>query len=769
MKPLKGKEGRWALYGGTYSVHTSTYPFLVLYFYAAATLEDIKSALRSTAEHPDRHVVYPPTLSKFIRSNDDVERLTKSTKGVWSTREYLVSFIKNEVQAYLTKIAGLSPRDYIDPRIETPSGVPFKVPNPVLSFLHNPASEESGGRLGIVLAEPGQGKTYMSRFLVSKISELDSGLVPLMVDSSQWQAILEDERSLEKTIAHSFRHFGATIGWLEGHEDEFLRSTLKADIFRIVFDGFDEYILRNRGAVQPMEVLEALAELAATTGTRIVITSRTSFWKTNLPDAEVDAFLKQSGADVFKILPFDHEHAKNYFDRKLDREPARSAMRMYDALSRAGDESFVGRGFVLSLIADLAAEGPESTTRISDVRKPMLWLTKALCQRESLRQQLPLTATDQLDILRTVAVEVAEGATPSNELLEVSIDLTRPTLDAVTLKSTIEKLKSHPLLEYDTHSEKWRFKQEQIRILFLAEQIIRWDANSLKRFVDKARLDPESWQDLGTSLVDMVIKDLDEGQSNARLRELIKSMSSNNSPKAEFANDGSRLAGIVTLTAVERTLPRGSSHSERSALLLHLCGTESVSDLTFSGTIARFDFRAVTFARCRFESVAWANCKFDSATEFIECHFVGGVPLAHCEGFGRVNMLRCRLDPTVEAILNSERVHEGKKLYSSDDLKSDIHSIIQRFIVRGGLGLKYVESSTLTKGTISVSKHRDEVVNMLKSTVLEEHKLPGSTPRIGYKVRTEAVEAVKFFATNNVFTGPLREAYEKLKQRLALV
>ncbi len=91
----------------------------------------------------------------------------------------------------------------------------------------------------------------MSRHLVAVLAGSKVAL-PLMVDSSQWHTLpLEDQLSLPKTITHSFRHFNATIGWLEGHEDEFLRTTLKADIFRIIFDGFDEYILRNRGVVTP--------------------------------------------------------------------------------------------------------------------------------------------------------------------------------------------------------------------------------------------------------------------------------------------------------------------------------------------------------------------------------------------------------------------------------------------------------------------------------------------------------------------------------------
>src|SRR5581483_6794718 len=205
------------------------------------------------------------------------------------------------------------------------SSISIRIPNPLRSFLCAPAPSSLGqsgrGKLAIVLAEPGQGKTYMSRHLVSELARANTGIIPLMVDSSQWQTLsIDDQTSLSKTIAHSFRHFDAPIGWLDGHEEEFLQATLKADIFRIVFDGFDEYILRNRGLVQPIEVLRALAALAGTTGTRIIITSRTSFWYTNLPDAAIEEFINETGSLVYIIQPFDPEQAKHYFTSRLQIE-----------------------------------------------------------------------------------------------------------------------------------------------------------------------------------------------------------------------------------------------------------------------------------------------------------------------------------------------------------------------------------------------------------------------------------------------------------------
>lgn len=769
VAPQKGRDGRWSLYRGSYNVHTSSYPFRVLYLNAAATVDDVKTASREITDTEETHVVYPASLDKLVQRSD-LASLLKKAKGVWTARDYLISFIKEEVQVYSAKIANQAPRDYIDPRVETPSGFPRKIPNPLLSFLRDPQTEGTSGRLGILLAEPGQGKTYMSRYLVSHISDVDKRLVPLMVDSSQWHTMsVEDQRSLAKTIAHSFRHFGAPIGWLEGHEEEFLKATLKADVFRIVFDGFDEYILRNRGAVQPMDVLDALADLANTTGTRIVITSRTSFWNTNLPEAEVDGFTARTGSFIFKILPFDLEHAKNYFKNRLgNQDEVGNATRMYEVL-RPKNEAFIGRGFVLSLLADLAQQGGADVFQGAEAHRPMLWLLEALCQREVLRQQLPFTAEEQMSIFRTFAMEVAEGALPNTELLELSMAVAKSSLDSASIKSTVDKLKSHPLVEKSTSEDTWAFKQEQIRILLLADQIVKWSGDRVQRFIAKSKFDPASWQDLASMIVGIISHEPDEETALNRLQQIIRTMSPERGSDSGYltsGDDGSKLAGVLAISAVERFLPHGKSHQERAKLLLRLCGVESIRDLNFTGTIARYDFCSVTFERCRFERITWANCKFNEETTFRQCQFAGGVPPVHCDNFGSVRLIDCLLDPEAEAVFNRERVREGRRKYSLEDLRSDIDSVIHRFIIKGGIGLKTVESSTLLRGPISGSRYRDEIMDVLKSTVLEEHHISGGLA--GFHVRDDASEAVKFYAANNVFTGALREAFEKLQKRLGL-
>lgn len=772
ISPIKAKENAWSLHRGSHKIHTSSYPFKVLYLHSAATADDLRAAAREINEGENSHVVYPPSLR--TRHTMDFIKLFSKARNVWSTKEYLVSFIKDELQTYLEKLSDQAPQYYIDPRVETPSGFTRKVPNPVLSFLRDTEAESGvgGGRLGILLAEPGQGKTYMSRHLVAKISEVDKGLVPLMVASSQWHAMsIDDQSSLAKTIAHSFRHFGATIGWLDGHEEQFLRATLKADVFRIVFDGFDEYILRSRGTVQPLDILETLAELADTTGARIIITSRTSFWHTNLPEAEVQAFVERTNSLVYKILPFDLEHAKNYFKRRLQTQAqVDQATAIYRQLQSVS-ANLAGRGFVLRLIADLIKRSGLYNSLDVEKTNPLLWLMRALCEREVVRQTLPFTPQEQLEVLRTFAGEMATGETPNTELLELSMGVVKPSLDSDTLHTSIEKFKSHPLLEKVTDEDLWRFQQEQIWIALLADQIVRWPQNKISTFVGKTRLDVGAKHDLGAWIVDIVRREDQAGISLQTLETIISAMT----PAPEVIEDtkerlfdGRRLASVIALLAVEEFLPKGSSHSERTALLLLLCGKDSIRGLTFTSTIARYDFRGVTFYRCKFERTVWANCKFDEYTRFKNCKFEGGVPPVHCEGFGNILLVDCRLDPEAEAIINSARVKLGKKQYSSDDLLSDMQSVINKFIAKGGAELREVDYRRLGRGPISASRYKDEIIEVLSAMILEDHQAGGLT-KIEFGVRKDAIESVKFYATNNVFTGPLKEAFDRLQQRLSLI
>jgi hypothetical protein len=784
LSPSQSQEGSWSFYLGNHKVHESSYPFSALYFHSTATQEDIRNAHR-LVENDVTHVVYPSSLQN--RSSIDLRSHFRRAKGVWTIKEYLVSFIKKEIDTYIQRLSEEKPRFYIDPRVEVPAAFSRKIPNPVLAFLRDRESDPrlGGGRLGVLLAEPGQGKTYMSRYLAARILELDKDLVPLVVNSSQWDTMaLEDQRDLMKTLAHSFKHYGATIGWLHGHEDEFFRVTLKADVFRIVFDGFDEYILRNRGKVVASEVLDGLNELANSTGSRIIITSRTSFWVSSLLDAadegggveelprktaESNKVAREDGSDasVFLILPFDQEHAKNYFRARLDTDRKRElASQTYRELNKISPD-LAGRGFVLSLIARLFKDQDDDDLLQVESLNPLLWLMFALCEREQERQSLPFNSREQVEILTVFASDVAAGEQPDSELLELAMRIVKPSLDPETISATLEKLQSHPLLERVRGVDIWQFRHEQIWVALLATEIVKLSPERVRLIVNKLKIDADLSHDLASRIIDLVKNEHSGTDRIDRLKELIKAMSDYEvitSPSQP--SRGARLGATLALESLDELLPK-SSHLERRKLLQRLCGGELLERLAFSGTVARLDLRGTRFSKCRFERVAWANCQFDKYTTFQECRFEGMASPQYSEGFGYVQFVDCRLDPEAEAVVNIAKVKLGIKPYSVEDLRSDIDCVLRKFIAKGGVGLKSVDARYLVRGQIADSPNKDGVVEILCNTVLEGHQVAGHT-KVEYKVRKHAQDDVKFYATNNILTGVLQKAYESLSQRLML-
>ncbi len=347
----------------------------------------------------------------------------------------------------------------------------------------------------------------------------------------------------------------------------------------------------------------------------------------------------------------------------------------------------------------------------------------------------------------------------TTDLLRVAMTVVRSDFSAETIDSAIDKFRSHPLLEKDRKTEAWTFKQEQVEVLLLADQIVRWDEKMIIAFTSNNRMDGGRRQDIANTIVDLLVSRGPEGKTIEKLGNLCRTIS-------QGSGESGKLAAALALNAVDRLLPQGSTHSNRANLLLSLAGISRISRLNFTGTIARYDFRGVTFDQCRLESVAWANCKFDEKTTFQSCQFTGGVVPAYCEGFGGITLTQCQLDPDASAIFTNAKIKEGKKRYSSEDLSSDVRSVINKFIIKGVAGLKTVTELNLAKGSISASRHREEVIRELLATVLEKHAISGGV--VGYNVRPDAVEAVRFYAANNVFTGQLRTAFDSLIVGLGL-
>jgi len=776
--PSDEDAGQWALHASTVQVGGITSQVNVLYLYADATMEGTRRARQICSKAGNRtpvQVVYADSLLK--KSKTVVQSFEEKANSVLGLTEYFSSFIRTQTENYVGKVRSLDFKNYVDPHVKVADSFARKVPNPALSYLLDPDMTGSRftGTLGVLLGEPGQGKTFMSRYLADACASRKT--IPIYVHSEQWSRMQQDElSSLWKTIVHSFRYFESPIGWIDGAEEQFLRVALRTGLFRIIFDGFDEFVLWNKGTVDAIETMRSLQALSDDTGTRILISSRTSFWESEVEDEE--------GAEarprhLFRIQPFDENNAQRYFFQRFasDNSKGTAALQLFRDLRQKVDSKsmeFVGRGFFLFLIADLVERGFSMDSLSLQGRTVFNWMAEALCERERRRQDLSLTARQQLDAVSNFAEFVVRGEVPSGETLSLVLQGASElsTSEADALVSPNGKLKDHPLLQRDMDNGNWRFVQEQIRYNLLAERLIELCADSgrfseLSNLVTSSYFDLQLQADVAFSIVEQVfeLNDLESGET--KLRQIIWALLSLQKADEVYSShtNASSLATAIALLTTNRMLGKGSAHAERASFLASMFPNAVMKGLFFSGALARFDFSGYDFEDSVFHQVSWANCKFSSDTSFVRCKFVGG-SIAASYDLGLANFGNtCHFDVDAKSIINAEIVRSGRRAYAEDDLRADLNCLIAKFIPKDGLGVKTVEGRSLERGTIGNSINKEKIIDSFKRRILDPYVLSGRSGT-GYRVKEEAKPSFIYFSSNGVYTGLLGGLFDELVARL---
>ena len=766
-EPTISNRDNWQVYSGEFKLPGDRLPFQILYFNSRATSDSITDAHKRLGDAASLHVVYAPSLDE--RTNQHHKLFKSSAKSFQKSTDYLKSFIADELETYSARLKDLNPRFYVDPKILTPIGTPKEIPNPLLNFFTDHLAEKGAARKGqiaVLLAEPGQGKTYMSQYLVIEL--LNKRAIPIYVQSEQWNQLApQDLSSIWRTIVNSFRYFDAPIPWLFAGEEQFVFTFMKSGLSTLVFDGFDEYVLKNKGRVTAREVFDSLKQLSEEAGVAILITSRTSFWDAEMDYSEQE--LIDQRVSQFSIVPFDTGKAAKYFSARFggDTGKALRATNLFGEL-RGQSKGFVGRGFVLNLVADLI-------NRDGDVafegNRPVSWLLEALCEREMVRQQLPLSGKQQISVLKDIASEVAKGVPLTTETIELVIPQHYP-LDESEVRTCVKKLGSHPLMF--RFQGGWTFAQDQVWILLLADNLldkVEQDAIAyLAAFNRESVLDAGQLNDLANSI--LAISEKRAGNAAyldylLRFRNVIERsiLKDTDSRKSQILG---RLYLNIAIRYIDNVLPKGSIQKERTELFLKLLGTKGkLYSLQFYGALANYDFRGVSFEECVFRELRWANCKFDEKTAFLRCAFEGG-QVDYCTGFGSASFIDIRMDSEARALISSEQISQGTKAYTDEDLKSDVRSVLERFSVHGSVGFKPVKNYHLDSGTIRLSPHKNVILSEIKKSILELKGGSGGDSEGTFTIRDEAKEDARFFISNNMFTGELSDLFEKLKKKIGV-
>ncbi len=767
--PLQ-RQPQWDLYRARHTIQRQQYDYRVLYLKAAASTADLREAHKAALGNMRQtDVVYAPSLateSKLLRELFNKPTSTGTWRAFHDSAEYLRLFLEQDLDQYARHLGETIPEPpfYVEPIIESPAGAKGRW-DTVLNFLVSPkgVGEQEGQRLGVVVAEAGQGKTYHAWYMVSRLVRewrAQGKRLPIYIDSRQWGQLSKDDlASLAKTILHSFRYFRAPIAWVEGHEEEFLRTTLKLGLFTLIFDGLDEYVLWN-GRVTAVEAATNLADMASSTTARIVATSRTSFWATEVASGGASI---EDRVFVYKLKAFNPDLARNYFKKRLSATGADRAAGVFKELFDR-DEAMAGRGFVLHLVADLFKDSDKAIESSGRPQENVVeWSMGALCERERERQTLPLTAEQQLGMLRELAAVDASKHPLDDELVLLAIQ-SASQLDVETATKTRGKLTSHPLISRDAQG-RWRFQQDYVRNLLVAQHVDGLldgkEPAGVGAFLTGVGVSDPQAVELAEVLVSVLVKR--DGETGDRVKRLIAACAVG--APGRPATDA-RFTWALALETVE-TLQRNGGRAERAALLTSLLGTPgSMVRQSPWGTVRGFDFSGVTFQECVFEAVTFASCDFDAKTTFKDCRFLGGRDV-NSRGLGQAQFVpQPTGDPEGLQWINARLMAAQRRRYAAADLRADVGLLLRKFVGHGGAGLRALAETDLRTGPLQDSPHCEAIIDAAKRRLLEEHHLAGG--KKGLNVKPQAEEAMRFFGTNNNFTGPVQEMVGELQKRLGL-
>jgi len=512
----------------------------------------------------------------------------------------------------------------------------------------------------------------------------------------------------------------------------------------------------------------------------VLVTSRTSFWNSDVSQESISNLTVQP--IVYKIIPFDQNHAKSYFNARFNQneEKTKEAVKIYDQLRRFGSSNdasnFAGRGFILYLIADLASDRSLSPSSSPVEGQTVIqWVMKSLCEREQKRQKLPINADAQLEIFREIAEAIACGDKITSSVMRdiitlCAIDIDPSEIDDLIVDSKGKKgsFHDHPLVRKESN-EGWLFVHEQLFFNLLAEQILLFTEHPgsfLHKLFNRLSTGGKLItliHELATCLVAQLASIRKEDAANRKIAEVIEALMTccdRQHESYETIKLEKILASSIALLAVNRYVPTGNLRKERFERLQTLIPAGQLNGFHFSGSITSMDFSDVVFKDCRFDHVTWVNCKFDEGTIFDSCHYMGG-NIQKSDGFGKSEWKSEVLDNDARALINVERIAAGKKKYSEENLRTDIESIIKKFVPKEGLGFKTVHEEYLASGIINKSLYRDDIIKILIKKLLDKHPISGATGT-AYHIKDDAKPAISHYIINGVYTGILSDAYQEL-------
>lgn len=725
-KEIIKKSTNWDLWKVIYETPFKSIKGYYLYLKHKCTKQEILDKLnkinwnRYTGEHGYEIIITPKSpLVNHIKAINKFH-----SKKVRTTRDLLIDNLLKDFSSKPFE----TEKYFIDPDIELEDGsTKHEATDFLIKWLKNQDTSAKKSKLAVLVANAGVGKTTVSRIISDKLTKLDTITIPLLIESDQWRNLINTKLTMNdiwnKALSRRFDHAGSLLD-----NPTALKVLIREGIFIVIFDGFDELCVAPDSSLMPDEVIEHLKDLVfeedETIQSKIIITSRSTFWESIKEDLDID------GIEVFKLKGFDNEQRKRYFYQRLSKPSERDlALRIskqisgkiYDDLpiENLNEKRPSGVPFILDLIARYVHDNPEAEVNVYDT-DPFANLLEGICKRENRRQGFNIDPKNQFNLFEELFRENPQYFT----LKDLSLYL--EVLCEIKDQKIIKKFTQHAFISY-IDKDLYKPQYEVLPIYFLA----RFLANRLKNVIDLNEnerskiLELLAQQKSGqTQVMDWLVaqlKDFDEQKRIIALNHAINMVNEQN----DIEKKTSSLMAIFHLI---NNLISKKDKLERTTLLRKYLNIKkdtngySFEKIVFTGLIKGFIFEDISFRNCTIINAEFKNCTFNNNTKFINCRFQGTLKFTNCSQANEIDSIDSTFSHEAEFTFDSIRKKGIRQEIKEKFAEDALYRALKKF--KAGIGFTSIKYSNRLRGFKQGNPYNDKIWEaLLSNKIVEKHNI----------------------------------------------
>lgn len=753
----------WNYYGVKFRTPAGELNATYLYLASDCPLNEASPRNLTTWKSNGLYTVVATTKSRLAQNLERTADIF-GARGATTPRRMLIDNVLQSVNAPL-KVADEF-RYFIEPEISyadtnTSERRSAEALTYFVDLLVNTNQERIDSICGEILVAPaGQGKTTLCRAIANKIRSSRPDTIPVLVESNQWQ------RLIELTLPNVLN--AALLQMLPGAthltNPKVFQLLIREQILVPIFDGFDELSLHPSATFSAFSLLSELLDLVGDADAKVLVTVRETFWENHLTgsyDANGQRLRRHD------LQGFSNQQRKRFFQKRLKKAEERDvASRLSGEIGKRLYEGAIDRPEMqrdradgIPLMLELIALYVEDNTKATPFplsQDPLGHLLEAICEREDVRQKLDINSQKQMLIFENIFRDYAEEI--PKEYLALYVEEFAPEVT----QDTISRFESHALLSTVGPAGLIpRF--ETLRVYFVA----RWLANQLEGTVEK---------DISSAATELL--SMHAAGSSDIFDHLVD----------RFAGDPKEKTQACIFHAVRMVRARANWEGASSAIF-HLCQrlahlyekerrararivlefvsgqsrrNDEVNNIAVHGQINGLDLSGFTFARCEFKNLEFYNCSFDDRTVFSNCRFVGGLSFSNCSNANAAILDECRLSDTALLSWEERKNRNPRRLLTERNARLAIRDILRKFENR--FGFSSIKVSDRDAGPISRNPCKDRAWNALTNNgIIVHHKISGvSEGGINIVEDSDVRHEVRNFLDNAALGRRLKRALDQI-------